>query len=243
MALERLLAATPPPTPHPQGAGGSGADPIGIQGNAATLAGGNTLAVMSGGTTLDSIVLAGGYAGASFSATTIGGSGAYGNELAPGSPGALLPTGETVDGDPLHVPDSTVALVSGRYGIGTTSDVNITLSAPSTNLANFDFNPNQAVAVPGGEFDLVSILTHEFAHGLGLDGTVNTLNPTTSSSQQQLSAAPRSRSSQAAMPKPPMAHCRGPTRRRRCRSPCCPAIRRIFAVLPMPPAIRSARTS
>ena len=55
MALERLLAATPPPSPLPQGEGESGADPIGIQGNAATLAGGNTLAVMSGGTTLDRV--------------------------------------------------------------------------------------------------------------------------------------------------------------------------------------------
>jgi len=112
---------------------------------------------------------------------TIGGSGAFGNELALGSPGALLPTGETVGGDPLYEPDSTVALVGGSYAAGTTSDVAITLFASAANLASFDFNTNQAAAVPAGEYDLVSILMHEFAHGLGLIGVVDTLNPTIAS--------------------------------------------------------------
>jgi hypothetical protein len=221
----------------------------GIQGTSATAVNGDTLAVVSGGVTLDTLALSGNYAGATFIATTVGSntvvqntrgaparddmpivlangtitnnaslgttlvneiqadltaaaenwgqyitgaiplrvsltidsSGSNGNELAVGSPGDLISTGQTVDGHLLYEPNSDYALTTGNYANGTTADVNITLFASSSILANFDLNPDQTVPVPIGEFDLVSILTHEFAHGLGFIGLVNTLDPTIAS--------------------------------------------------------------
>lgn len=216
----------------------------GVSANSATVVNGSTLAVMSGGSTVDTIALNGNYAGATFSAQTLGGNtviqsvagapahdgmpinlvsftdnaslsstveqeivndlsaaaaewgqyiyglaplrvsltiattGSFGGELAQGSPGGYIANGQTIDGHKIYEPDSLYALTTGTYSSFST-DVAITVFATPDNLANFYINPNPSVpgAVPGDKYDLVSVLAHEFGHGLGINGFVNVLSP------------------------------------------------------------------
>jgi hypothetical protein len=216
----------------------------GIAANSATVVAGNTLAVMSGANTVESVALGGDYSAASFTAMTVGGNtvvqntggaparqdmpfvlsnftdnaglsttlegeiladltaaadnwaqyitsviplrvsltinttGAFGGELAQGSPGALISTGQTVSGHLLYEPNSEYALLTGGYASGTTTDVSITLFANASNLASFDYSTNASDPVPLNQYDVVSVLTHEFAHGLGFIGLINSLSPT-----------------------------------------------------------------
>jgi len=52
--------------------------------------------------------------------------------------------------------------------------------ASAANLASFYINPDPSLgtAVPLGKYDLLSVLTHEFGHGLGFLGLINRASPT-----------------------------------------------------------------
>lgn len=221
----------------------------GLQGSSATVVGGDTLAVIAGGITLDTIPLAGDYAGASFAATSVGtttvvtnaagapprddlaidlvgvtnviglagsvvtafenevslaaanwgqyitgvvplrvsltfvDAGDFGSELAEGAPGALVANGETIDGHAIFIPDGLYALQTGQYAAGTTSDINITVIASATNLNSFYFDTSlTGGSVPADKVDLLSVLTHEFDHGLGFTGLADTTAPASGSS-------------------------------------------------------------
>jgi hypothetical protein len=221
----------------------------GLQGSSATMISGDTLAVIAGGITLDTIALAGNDAGASFAATTVGtstvvtntagapprddlaidlvnvtnavgltgslvtafenevslaaanwgqyitgvvplrvsltfvDSGDFGSELAEGAPGALVADGQTIDGHAIFIPDSVYALQTGQYAAGTTSDINITVIASATNLNSFYFDTSlTGGSVPADKVDLLSVLTHEFDHGLGFTGLADTSAPASGTS-------------------------------------------------------------
>lgn len=106
-------------------------------------------------------------------------SGNFGGELALGSPGGFIPTGQTIDGHPIYIPDSLYALQTGNYVSGFASDIAITLVASATNLANFYINPDPSAGttVPLGEIDLTTVLQHEIGHGLGFIGLINQYTP------------------------------------------------------------------
>ncbi len=229
----------------------------GLLGTSAQIVNADTLAIVSGGTTLDTIALAGTYTNAVFTAATQGNntvvtnvsgapardgmpitlvnvtdnvglsgsliaaienevtyaaenwgqyitgvaplrvsltfasSGNFGSEIAAGGPGNYIANGQTLNGSPIYVPDSLITLQTGNYAAGTTADVAITLIASPANLANLYINPNPAsgTSVPLGKIDLLSVLTHEFAHGLGIDGLINRIAPASGSSPIQAGAA------------------------------------------------------
>jgi hypothetical protein len=218
----------------------------GISATSATIVNGNTLALMSGATTLDTVTLAGNYSGATFGVSNAGGTtsvinlsgapgrddlgiatiavtntiglsnslvvaiendvsfalsewgqyvvgaaglrvsldfvdgGNFGGELAEGSPGGFVPTGQTIDGHPIFIPDSLYALETGNYATGFSSDLAITIIASPSNLENFYINPDpqESTAVPADKFDLVSVLEHEIGHGLGFIGLIDRSDPT-----------------------------------------------------------------
>ncbi|HET6607272.1 MAG TPA: Hint domain-containing protein, partial [Rhodopila sp.] len=106
-------------------------------------------------------------------------SGQFGSELAEGSPGGFIATGQTVDGHAIFIPDSVYALETGDYASGFSTDIAITVVASTANLANFyvNSNPSAATTVPLGKFDLVSVLEHEVGHGLGFTGLINRFAP------------------------------------------------------------------
>ena len=218
----------------------------GISATSATIVNGNTLVLMSGATTVDTVTLAGNYSGATFGVSDAGGTttvtnlsgaparddlgiatiavtntiglsnslvaaiendgsfalsewgqyivgatglrvsldfvtgGDFGGELAEGSPGGFVPTGQTIDGHPIFIPDSLYALETGNYATGLSSDLAITIIASPSNLQNFYINPDpqESTAVPAGKFDLVSVLEHEIGHGLGFTGLITRSDPT-----------------------------------------------------------------
>jgi hypothetical protein len=228
----------------------------GIQGTSATVINDNTLVVMAGGTTLDTVTLAGNYTGATFTASTVGGdtivtnlagaparddmpidlvsvtnniglsgslvaaienevtyaaenwgqyitgdtplrvsltfvdSGDFGSEIALGSPGGFISNGQTIDGHTVYIPDSLYALETGDYVTGFSTDIAITLVASAANLQNLYINPDPAdgTTVPLGDIDLLSVLTHEFGHGLGFIGLANRAAPASGSSPIQSGA-------------------------------------------------------
>ncbi len=216
----------------------------GLQGNSATIVNNNTLAIIGGGSTIDTLVLSGNYGSAAFSVTPVGAdtvvqttggaparnnmpiqvvslvdnaglaaeeanilkdleaaaadwgqyitgyaplrisltlasSGSFGNELAIGSPGGYIATGETVSGHPVFRANSIQALTTGEYVSSLPTDIAITLFATGANLDNFYINPNPGTpgTVPVNKIDLVTVLAHEIGHGLGLNGFINTLSP------------------------------------------------------------------
>jgi hypothetical protein len=221
----------------------------GLQGSSADVVNGNTLVVLAGGTTVDTVVLGGNDAGATFSAVTSGtntvvtniagaparddmpitlvsvsntigvsaslvaeieneltyaadnwgqyitgaaplrvsltfvNAGAFGSEIASGSPGDFISNGETIDGHAVYVPDSLYTLETGDYASGTSTDIAITLVASTSLLSELYINtdPAASTAVPAGEIDLLSVLTHEFGHGLGFIGLINRASPTAGS--------------------------------------------------------------
>ncbi len=88
-----------------------------------------------------------------------------------------MPDG-TLDGKTLEQPASEYALTTGQVMANSTSDITITIG--SAYLNQFYFNPDPSVpsTVPANEYDLVTILRHEMAHGLGITGFLGTPNPT-----------------------------------------------------------------
>jgi hypothetical protein len=218
----------------------------GIGATSGTIVNGNTLALMSGATTVDTVTLAGNYAGATFNVSNAGGTtavtslsgaparddmqiatidvtntigladslvvaiendlsfavsewgqyivgatglrvsldfvsgGNFGGELAEGSPGGFVPTGQTIDGHPIYIPDSLYALETGNHTTGFSSDLAITIVASPANLQNFYINPDPeaGTAVPSDKYDLISVLEHEIGHGLGFIGLIDRLAPT-----------------------------------------------------------------
>lgn len=110
--------------------------------------------------------------------------GSFGSELAEGSPGGFIATGGTINGGAVFEPDSLYALQTGNYASGFASDVAITLIASAANLNSFYINPDPSAgtAVPPGKIDLLSVLTHEFGHGLGFLGLANRASPASGTS-------------------------------------------------------------
>jgi hypothetical protein len=98
-----------------------------------------------------------------------------GSELANAGPTINISNGTTLDGRSLDVPSSLIALTTGSYVQGLTSDIMVNL--PTTSLANLFVNPAPTPmpsgTVPSGEFDLVSVFRHELAHGFGFGGLTN----------------------------------------------------------------------
>jgi hypothetical protein len=104
-------------------------------------------------------------------------SGGGGAELATGGATTNISNGQTLDGRNLLLPSSLIALNTGNYVPGLTSDVTVTLFAG--NLGSLYVNPSPTPkpsgTVPSGEFDLVTVFRHELAHGFGFGGlTTNT---------------------------------------------------------------------
>ena len=211
----------------------------GMSGTSAQIVNNNTLAVISGGTTLDTVVLSGNYTGATFSTSLVGGAtvvrplagapvrdglkatvsltdqagldvttennivadlqaalarwGQYitgaaplrialtitnttnGAIVASAGPATTTPSGVTIGGKSIVTPSSMFALNSGNYVQGSTSDINVSVLGGGTNIASLYINPTPSTpgTVPAGKIDLLSILTHEIAHGLGFIGLID----------------------------------------------------------------------
>lgn len=89
--------------------------------------------------------------------------GKSGAELATGSPSINISNGTTLDSRDLDLPSSLIALNTGNYVQGQTSDITIDLLAG--NLDSIYVNPAPTPMpsgnVPSGEFDLVTVFQHE----------------------------------------------------------------------------------
>ncbi len=211
----------------------------GVSASAATIVNGNTLAVIAGGATIDTIALGGDYTGATLATVVLGGDtvitplsggpardgldaiitvddqanidptlerdivgllqaatndwGQYVTGHAPlrisltiadTTNGAILasagfagsiPSGQTIGTQEIWTPASIHALTTGSYIQGTTADINMTLFAGGSNLANLfiDPTPEEEGTVPLLKFDLRTVFRHEMAHGLGFAGFAN----------------------------------------------------------------------
>lgn len=88
--------------------------------------------------------------------------------LAIGGPASSVAVG-TLDGRTLVEPSAEYTLTTGSYLADSTSDVTITLGA--TYLPQMYLDPNGTP--PSNEYDLVGILRHEMAHGLGMTGYIS----------------------------------------------------------------------
>jgi collagen type I alpha len=101
----------------------------------------------------------------------VSGSGS-GAELATGGATTNISNGATLDGRSLLLPSSLIALTTGSYVQGVTSDITVTFFAG--NLSELYVNPSPTPqpsgSVPGGKFDLVTVFRHELAHGFGFGG-------------------------------------------------------------------------
>ena len=100
--------------------------------------------------------------------------GSSGAELATGLPTIDIPSGQTLDGRSLDLQSSVIALTTGNYVPGFSSDITVNLFAG--NLASLYVNPAPTAIpsgiVPSGLFDLVSVFRHELGHGFGFGGLI-----------------------------------------------------------------------
>lgn len=98
-----------------------------------------------------------------------------GSELAHAGPTTNISSGTTLDGRLLDTPSSLIALNTGNYVQGITSDIDVTFLAG--NLGSIYVNPSPTPKpsgiVPAGSFDLVTVFRHELAHGFGFGGLTN----------------------------------------------------------------------
>jgi hypothetical protein len=78
----------------------------------------------------------------------------------------------TLDGRALMEPSAQYTLTTGTYLPGSTSDITITIG--SAYLPQMYLNPDPAIpgTAPPDKYDLVGILRHEMAHGLGMVGFI-----------------------------------------------------------------------
>ena len=99
-------------------------------------------------------------------------SGTSGSELAHAGATTNVSNGTTQDGRLLDTPSSLIALNTGNYVQGFTSDIDVTFLAG--NLGSIYVNPSptpmSSGTVPAGQFDLVTVFRHELAHGFGFGG-------------------------------------------------------------------------
>ena len=98
--------------------------------------------------------------------------GTGGSELANAGATEDIGTGATLDGRQLDDPTSLIALTTGNYAPGLSSDITVNFLAG--NLGSIYVNPlptpMPSGSVPSGQFDLVTVFRHELAHGLGFGG-------------------------------------------------------------------------
>ena len=99
----------------------------------------------------------------SFSVASLGDA----TELAEGAPTTLERTGQTLDGRAVVQTASAYALSTGRAAAGS-SDITITVNADVLGK----LYTGTSGPVPSGQYDAVSILEHEIAHGLGFTGEI-----------------------------------------------------------------------
>jgi collagen type I alpha len=93
-------------------------------------------------------------------------------ELANAGPTINISSGTTMDGRQLDTPSSLIALNTGNYVQGYTSDITVNFLA--NNIGSIYVNPSPTPTpsgiVPSGSYDLVTVFRHELAHGFGFGG-------------------------------------------------------------------------
>lgn len=94
------------------------------------------------------------------------------NYLASASPSTFANVG-VLDGKSLLEPSAEYTLTTGAYLPGSTSDITVTIGAGSLSQLYLNPNPNVPGPVPANQYDLVGILRHEIAHGLGMTGYIS----------------------------------------------------------------------
>ncbi|MBV9734487.1 MAG: Hint domain-containing protein [Acidisphaera sp.] len=90
--------------------------------------------------------------------------------LANGGATVDIGNGGTLDGRTLLTPSSIYELTTGQHVQGYTTDITVTVSTEYLDSLYIDPDPADGDAVPAGEYDALSLLRHELAHGFGFGG-------------------------------------------------------------------------
>lgn len=93
--------------------------------------------------------------------------------LANGGATVDISEGQTLDGRTLLTPSSIYELTTGQHVQGYTTDITVTVSTEYLDELYIDPDPAAGDTVPAGEYDALSLLRHEIAHGLGFGGVTN----------------------------------------------------------------------